>query len=665
MMPPDRYGEPIATIDEDEASTAPHRELRRPVDSRPFDLRSALVEAELPPLLPTLAYLTGDLGLLRPELRTDPSRAIERQGGLSDEQQEAVKAVTEEVMAHRPLTSGDWTPLLAGSEVRQPLAYLTGGGATEAELDFLEEELDIEGRDPRAPAWRKEAISPGRPFVVGLIGAGMSGLAAAHRIGQAGVDYIVFEKNAAAGGTWFENRYPGCRVDITSHAYSYSFTDTPWPNHYSPQGTLAAYFQTFARDAGIDEHVRYETEVIGATFDAHSARWRVHTRSTADGRVPDGEVEVDALVSAVGQLNRAHVPTFDGEESFGGICFHSSRWPTDLDLRGRRVAVIGSGASAAQLVPGIAGVADEVTVYQRTPAWFFPDERYHQPIGAGLRSLFDRLPSYSRWYRAWQVWQGTTSLLPHCKVDPAWNGGEASVSELSDQVRLFLTEYLKSEYAGRPDLLEKVVPSYPPMAKRILIDDGTWARTMQRDDVELVTDPIERFTPAGIKTRDGRERPADVIVLATGFHASKFLMPMRITGESGRTLEDCWGGDARAYLGIMVPHFPNLFLLYGPNTNIVINGTIIFFSECEVRFVLESLRTLFQNGYRALQPSEEAYEEYGRYVDDGNRSMAWGVSSVNTWYKNEFGRSAQNWPYGLVDYWEQTRRLRPGNFSYI
>jgi 4-hydroxyacetophenone monooxygenase len=251
------------------------------------------------------------------------------------------------------------------------------------------------------------------------------------------------------------------------------------------------------------------------------------------------------------------------------------------------------------------------------------------------------------------------------EVDPEWPHQQRSVSALNDALRVLLTEAIEAQYDDRPDLLPKVVPTYPPAAKRIIVDNGVWAQTLKRPDVTLTTDAIDRITPEGIVTEDGRLHPADVIIYGTGFQPSRFLTPMKVVGRGGVDLHHRWDGDARAYLGITVPGFPNFFLLYGPNTNIVVNGSIIWFSECEVRYVMDHLRTVLAGGHRALDVKPEVHDRYNRQVDAENLRMVWGVADVNSWYRNAKGRVAQNWPFPLVDYWERTRAIDPGDYDVI
>lgn len=618
------------------------------------ELRAILAEAQVPPLLPALAYLTGDLSLLREELRPDPLLFGLDQGGLGEEQQAAARAIALETLLRFRDGGGRPAPAPSDEETLRIMEFAVGGSDMRAYLPLLEEELAHRGEDRRAPGWRIEELAPGVDFEGVIIGAGMSGLLAAHRLAQAGIAFRVFEKNADVGGTWLENVYPGCRVDNPNHNYSYAFAQRhDWPYHYSTQDVLLGYFQDCARDFGVHDRIRFETEVRSATWSEETHRWTLAVRGP-DGR--EETIEADAVISAVGQLNRPKLPEIEGRDDFAGPAFHSAQWDAGVDLRGRRVAVIGTGASAMQIIPEIAPLVSELHVYQRTPAWIGPTPDYHDEVPAGLRWLYANVPFYSEWNRFCIFWRMGDGSLDAVRVDEAWDSEGASVSEANDMLRLLLTEYIRSEFADRPDLLEAVLPSYPPAAKRMIRDNGVWARALKRDNVELVTDPIQRITPSGVVSGHGVEREVDVIVYGTGFHASKFLTPMTITGRGGVDLHRQWAGDARAYLGITIPGFPNFFCLYGPNTNIVVNGSIIYFSECGVRYVLGCLEELLRSGQRALEVRRDVHDAFNERVDAQNQRMAWGHSKVNSWYKNDLGRVAQNWPFTLLEYWERTRR---------
>jgi 4-hydroxyacetophenone monooxygenase len=638
--------------------------LARPIEPITVDdeaIAAALADADVPALLPALAYATGDLSLLREELRIDPSRMIEDQGGLDEGQIAAARALALDALRrYRDGGSGP-DPVTTGADLRHILEYMAGGLPIDEYLPMMKEELAITS-DPRAPQWRKEELAPDRPFLVAVIGAGMSGIVAAYRLAEAGVPYVVIEKNQDAGGTWLENTYPGCRVDIPNHYYSYSFAQRDdWPYFYSPQEELSRYFRQCVDEFGIRANVRFGTEVSSVEYDEESGRWTLEL--VGPGGVEE-TLAADAVISAVGQLNRPQLPNIEGRESFAGPAFHSARWDHTVDLAGKRVAVVGTGCSAAQFVPIVAEQAAHLEVFQRTPNWQFPVPHYHERVPEGMQWLLRHVPYYRQWYRFWLFWRGAELLRPMAEVDPEWPDQGRSVSAPNDLLRAMLTEALEPQYTDRPDLLAKVVPQYPPAAKRIIIDNGAWAAALHRDNVTLTADRIERIVPEGIVTAGGERHEFDVIIYGTGFQPSKFLTPMKVVGPGGVDLHGSWDGEARAFLGVTVPGFPNFFVLYGPNTNIVVNGSIIWFSECEVRYVLDCLRALLAGGYRSLDIKRDVHDHFNAEVDAENLRMAWGVSDVNSWYKNASGRVTQNWPFPLLEYWKRTRAVNPSDYEW-
>jgi 4-hydroxyacetophenone monooxygenase len=625
-------------------------------------IRAAVEVADVPALLAALAAATGDTALLTAELEPHPAGMADATFGLSTEQIAAARALGVEALIRLRDTAPPQVRRPDLATLRTILTWVTGGAEVDAYLELLREELGIDG-DLRAPDWSAATLAPGRSYRVAIVGAGMSGLAAAHRLRQAGVEVVVLEKNADVGGTWLENSYPGCRVDVSNLLYSYSFAQRDdWPEHFSSQQVLLEYFRGVVDDTGLRELIRFDTEVTAMVFDDDTARWHIETVGPGG---TDEILEADAVVSAVGQLNRPSYPDIDGVASFAGPAFHSARWDHSVDLTGKRVAVIGTGASAAQFIPPVAEAAGHLTVFQRTPGWFIPTPDYTQPIGPELQWLRRNVPGYTHWSRFWEFWQNVEGLMPFAAVDPDWPGGERSVSAANDGLRELLTAYLQGEFADREDLVDKVIPQYPPFSKRFIRDDGRWARTLKRDDVDLVTEPIAEVTPEGVRTTDGVVHEADVLIYGTGFAASDFLTPMKVVGRHGRDLHAVWDGDARAYLGITLPGFPSLYLLYGPNTNIVVNGSIVYFSECEVTYLVACIREVLAHGVRAIDPKVEVHEAYNARVDAENLKMAWGVSSVNSWYKNRTGRTAQNWPFSLLEYWQQTRTVDLDDYELL
>jgi 4-hydroxyacetophenone monooxygenase len=513
------------------------------------------------------------------------------------------------------------------------------------------EEMELDGEDQRALRWDDVPEARRRGFHVLVIGAGMSGLLAAIRLEQAGIPYTVVEKNPAVGGTWYENRYPGCRVDVANHFYSYSFEPNEWVEFFSQRSELFAYFERVARDYGVHPKIRFG-RVVSARWDEDSAHWDVRLR-TKDGG--EERLRASAIVSAVGQLNRPSLPEIPGRERFAGASFHSADWDETQDLSGKRVAVVGSGASAFQLVPEVAKQAARLSVFQRSPAWMTPNPIYHAKVSEGKKWLIRNVPAYARWYRFLLFWPGSDGLMPSLVIDPSWPHPERSVNALNEEQRVMFTAYLSSQLGNRPDLLAKVTPSYPPFGKRMLQDNGSWLGALKRDNVELITCGIREITQGGVMDNDGVQHPADVIVFATGFHANKFLWPMQITGRGGVVLSERWGEDPRAYLGITVPDFPNLFCLYGPSTNLAHAGSIIFHSECQVRYAMGCLKQLLAGGQRALDCRPEVHDAFNAKLDARLAQMVWSHPGMTSWYKNSKGRVIATSPWRLVDYWGWTR----------
>ncbi|MCB9725796.1 MAG: NAD(P)/FAD-dependent oxidoreductase [Spirochaetaceae bacterium] len=634
-----------------------------PIRAQDDEIERHLRDAQLPSLLVALAHVTGDDSLLQDDLRPEDGFLAAAQGGYDEARCDRARALCLDALRRHRDAGCPTPPPPDDARLRRWLEFLARQVDLDRTLPVLKAELALDGADVRAPAWRKSTVAPERSFRVAIIGAGMSGLVAALRLQQAEIPFVIFEKSDGVGGTWHDNVYPGCRVDVSNHFYSYSFAQRlDWPQLFSPQEVLLDYFRTCADRFDLRRHVRFGTEVTEAVFDEARGVWNLGLR-TSDGATE--RFEAQAIVSAVGQLNRPSWLDIPGREDFRGPAFHSARWRTDVPLEGRRVGVIGTGASACQLIPPVADQADSLVVFQRTAPWLLPTPDYHAPVPEGLRWLFEHVPHYAAWYRFWIFWTTSEGLLGSVEVEDDWPHPERSVGRANDAIREMLTAYLAEACAGDQALFEKMLPDYPPFAKRFVRDDGLLPATYRRDDVTLETTGIERITERGVRLVDGREVELDVLIYGTGFKASDFLVPMTIVGRGGRSLHDVWQGDARAHLGITLPGFPNLFLLYGPNTNIVVNGSIIYFSECEVDYLVDCLRFLLEGGHAAIDCRSEAHDAYNRRIDAANRRRAWGASDVSAWYKNRFGRVSQNWPWGLLAYWDQTRAIDPAEYEVL
>jgi 4-hydroxyacetophenone monooxygenase len=516
---------------------------------------------------------------------------------------------------------------------------------------LLQEELNLFGED-RRQVHIPEGVVP-TDYRVLIIGAGMSGILAAIRLQAAGINYLMVDKNSEIGGTWFENTYPGCQVDSANHLYNYIFEPNhQWPGHFSSRESLFAYFTGVVERHGVREYTQLNTLINSAVYDEENNSWTVQFES-AEGLT---RTEVfNAVISACGQLNTPAFPDIPGIDSFQGVAFHSARWEHEHDLTGKRVAVIGTGCSATQFVPAIVDQPASMTVFQRTPGWLLPMEDYHEAVTEEELWCFRNIPFYSRWYRFFLFRaRASDGLLPFFYEDKNWQGQPKSIGPANAELRTAFEEYIHEQAGDDLELADALIPDYPPGGKRPILDDGGWIGALKRDHVNLVTTSIEEVLPHGIRTTDGQEHEFDVLIYGTGFHANKFLSSIEVRGRSGRELHETWQNDPQAYMGVTVPGFPNFYLLYGPNTNIVTGSSIIFFSECEMRYIMGCLKMTFENGLKSLEVREDVCRLYNADVDSRNRARAWGSPNVSSWYKNENGRVSQNWPGTHFEWWQQT-----------
>lgn len=636
--------------------------VNKPIDADDDTIRAALEDAHIPSLMNALVHLTGDADIIRGDIQPESGFLVDPQGGIAEEDQARVRE-----QAFGALTAyrdnGQRLPSAPDADLVHEMVNFASGQQLSPEYGtFLEAELALQDEDSYGvPELAKLPAEARANFKVLIVGAGMSGLLAGIRLKAAGIGFEIVERHGDVGGTWYQNTYPGCRVDSPNHTYSYSFHPTDWPQFYSSQEVLRRYFDDCATQYGLRENIRFHTDVEAAAYDEDRGVWDV------DVRHRDGSAETlvaNAIISAVGQLNRPKWPDIPGQDRYRGIAFHSTQWEHEHDLAGKKVVVIGTGASAFQFAPEVAKEAASVTIFQRTAPWIFNAPEYHEYVPDGKHWLLNHVPYYAKWFRFSMFWRMAEGILAAAKKDPAWNETDRAISAENDQLRELLTEGIAALCEEDEELRDKIIPDYPVAGKRILIDNGNWIRALRRDNVDLVTDPIVEIDETGVRTESGAHHECDVLVYGTGFTASKFLWPMKITGRGGATLEGQWDGDARAYMGITVPNFPNLFCMYGPNTNIVVNGSIVFFSECEMRYILGCLKLLIGGDSNAMDCRQDVHDAYNVRIDEGNRNMAWGVSKAPTWYRNDRGRIAQNWPFTLREFWSQTREPDPADYVF-
>jgi len=477
-----------------------------------------------------------------------------------------------------------------------------------------------------------------RPSVA-IVGGGFGGVGAAAMLRREGYeDVTVFEKGDRVGGVWRANTYPGAACDIPSHLYEYSFAPNAWSRRYAPQAEIQAYVEGVARRFGVLGRVRTGTEVKSAAWEEEPGRWRLQTSA--------GPHEADVLIAACGQLSVPKPPPVAGLESFEGPAFHTAEWRHDVELAGRRVAVIGSGCSAIQVVPAIQPEVARLDVYQRSPGWTFPkNDREYSPRE---RALFKRLPLLHR--------------LDRAAIYAFQDFGAAAMTSrrwLLPILRAIARRQIESAIAD-PELRRAVTPDDEIGCKRIMLTDD-WYPALTEPNVELVTERIETVTPSGIRDARGRERPADAIVLATGFASHDFVAPMQLAGRGGRLLAEEWGEVPRAYLGLSVPGFPNMFLLYGPNTNGG-TGSVVNTIECGIGHVLAALGELERRRAGAIEVRREAAEAFDRELRAALAGTVWHSGCTN-WYVDERGNDPSNWPWTWSAYRQRTAKLEPGAYA--
>ena len=470
-----------------------------------------------------------------------------------------------------------------------------------------------------------------RAFRIAIIGAGPGGLCMGIRLREAGFeDFVILDRADGVGGTWFHNRYPGCAVDLPSFLYSFSFAPRhDWPRPYAPQSELLAYMESIATENGLRPHLRLGDGVRRVVWHEDETCWRLELDS---GAIREAEI----VVSAVGMFNDLVFPDIDGREDFAGVAFHSARWDRDVPLEGRRIAVVGSAASAVQIVPELVKVAARVHLFQRTANWVLP--KVDTPYTPDELEAFRRDPSILDAQRE-EIYR---------VIDEGMT--------MDDAVQLAEMERIGLEALGQVEdaaIREKLRPRHPYGCKRPLLSNEFYP-AFNRPNLELVTEPIERITKAGLRTTDGVEREVDLIVYATGFSATKYLSALDVTGRGGRHIDEAWADGASAYLGMLTAGFPNLFMLYGPNTN---NGSILEMLEHQTNHVRRHVERMTEEGLRWVDVKPEAQAAYNERVQAAIARIDVWNHPVNGYYRSPSGRVVTQWPFSMSAFREATEKL--------
>jgi cation diffusion facilitator CzcD-associated flavoprotein CzcO len=471
-----------------------------------------------------------------------------------------------------------------------------------------------------------------------VVGGGFGGIGAAAILRRVGYhDVTVFERGERIGGVWHHNTYPGAACDVPSHLYEFSFAPNPrWSRRFAPQAEIQAYLEDVARDHGIVDRIHTGTEVLSARWDGE--RWQLETSA--------GSHEAEVLLTACGQLSVPSIPAIPGLDGFDGPAFHTGQWRHDVDLAGRRVAVVGSGCSAIQVVPAIQPVVEHLDVYQRSPGWTIPKMDF--AYGERAQRLFERFPALQRADRA--------AVFAFLEL------GAAGMTKHRWLLRPFraVARHQITKAIADPELRRKVTPSDEFGCKRVMLTDD-WYPALAKPNVDVLTDAIAEVTAAGIRTADGTERPADAIVLATGFQSHGFVAPMEVVGTDGRTLAQEWSPTARAYLGMSVPGFPNMFLLYGPHTNGG-SGSVIYTIEAAMGHVLAALDELGRSGAATIEVRRQAADDFDRELRAALAQTVWHSGCTN-WYVDENGNDPNQWPWTWTTYRRRTERIDPAAYT--
>jgi 4-hydroxyacetophenone monooxygenase len=618
-------------------------------------LRDGVEHANIPALLMVLVQLTGERHWLDTPFtpKKGPGLDDNDSAGLDDARQREVRAAA-------------WNAIeawLDGQPIREPrpdsleLAHMLSVAMSEP-VPGEYGEIIAAGLDRKSV---EEQHRVNRPLRAIIIGAGISGLCAAVNLRAIGIDCRIFEKNPDVGGTWWENRYPGCGVDTPNLTYTFSFAEWDWAHYFPLQSEILEYLDATRERFGIDELVEFSTDVERAVWDDDKHQWAVYV-TAADGT--RSVHHADLLVSAVGILNRPQVPDIPGLDSFTGTVAHTSDWPADLDLKGKKVAVVGNGASGMQVVPAIAPDVAELTIFARSKQWAAPFPQFRKQVPESVRYLLAKVPLYRFWYEQRLAWTFNDRIHSSLFKDPDWADSKRSLNAVNDAHRRHFTRYVHEQLGDRQDLIDKVLPDFPPFTKRMLLDNG-WYRTLLRDNVRLIPDRLARVEGRKLTAANGEESEADVILLATGFKAAEVLGSYEVIGRDGRVLRDEWEVDnASAYLGSVVPGFPNFFILLGPNVGSGHGGSMIRSIENQTHYMIDAIRQLTESDAKTIEVREEVYRNYAKAVDDAHDKMVWTHPGAENWYRNKRGRIVAITPWRNDMFWRMTRAANPADYRF-
>ena len=617
-------------------------------------LERALDSASFPVIAALLVHFTGDISIL--DKLPKPNQVVlgETQGFLTHKDKQIIKNIAlKEIGRFYSNSAFDDIYIPSNEELNKMMNFIVGEEVSSDYVPMMLGDLNITTHTSKP-----NFLATKSNLEVLIIGAGMSGILAAIKLAEIGIKYKIYEKNNDLGGTWYENQYPGSRVDIANHFYSYSFEENhQWSEHFSRQPELLDYFKKCFHKYDIQKNTYFETQVTDMKFDELNQEWSVNSICHGEKKTES----ISIVISCVGQLNQPKVPEINGLKKFQGNMFHSSQWPNFDVISGKKVAVVGTGASAFQIVPSIAKSCKELTIFQRSPPWMFPNPQYHEEVDDGKKWLLKNLPFYSRWYRFLLFYPGSDQLLDSLFIDPAWKVRSDSINQKNDAMRELFTAAMLGQISDQ-SLVDKVIPDYPPFGKRMLQDNGAWLQALHLPNVTLLSEGVECISSKGVVS-SGKELEFDTIIFATGFRAQDFFSPINIDGGSG-SYDKIYGDSPRSYLGITFSSMPNFFAMYGPGTNLAHAGSIIFNSECQINYICSAIKYMLSNNFKVIRVKPEIEKQYQDRFDKRHEKMVWQHSKVSSWYQNSKGKVVTTSPWRLVEYWNWTNKFNQDDYEF-
>ena len=626
----------------------------------PEQIIETMKDADIATLTLVLTYITSDLSYLE-KIKPYVKGAFDYAVNVPEDISLEIRSnLTKELLkiTNKDNKLNKFNPI-ENKYLDQLMSVGVGTKVAKEYIPMMEEELnfdDLSARDHFIDNIKKHK---NKPKVI-IVGSGLCGILAGIKLSKANIPFTIIEKNDSIGGTWYENNYPGCGVDTPNHVYAYSFEPSfEWKEFYSKRDSIYKYLQNCVNKFDLTKHIKFNTTVESIKYDESLKIWKSAIINKGNKTI----LESNIVISAVGQLNKPSFPDISGIEAFNKPLIHTAKWEKNYNFKNKVIALIGTGASGMQVAPELAKITKKLLIFQRTPHWIIANPNYHRKLSKGKKWVLENIPYYARWYRLQLFWGFCDGIHESLCKDPNWHFPERSINHTNERFRINMIKHIESLIGNNKELLDKVIPDYPPYGKRMLMDNN-WFKMLKKENVNLITDKINYINQNSIITNNNSYN-IDAIVTATGFNAGKMIWPIEVLGKNGTNLNDYWEDDnPRAHIGITVPNFPNFFMMYGPNTNLAHGGSIVFQGECQIRYILGCINLLLEKNYNNMDCKTESYIKYNTKLDEQHAQMVWTHNKVDSWYRNKAGRVTTNSPWRLVDYWNFTKEPKESDYIF-